>query len=84
MNHKFSDILESKALALDCCFFSHPKLKLWIPKNWKTYGSILSHQIRKFSKRLGNWQVCAYQPIFNTANAKKCSGLSLRLFHSRS
>ncbi|TGO03108.1 hypothetical protein PN36_12570 [Candidatus Thiomargarita nelsonii] len=44
MNHKLSDILESKALALDCCFFSHPKLKLWIPKDWKTYGSVLTFE----------------------------------------
>jgi len=34
--------LESKALALDVRKNNSPKLKLWTPKDWKTYGSVLS------------------------------------------
>jgi len=40
LNQELSDILESKALALDFGRES-PKLKLWIPKYVKIHGSVL-------------------------------------------
>ncbi|TGO02763.1 hypothetical protein PN36_19670 [Candidatus Thiomargarita nelsonii] len=41
LNHKLSDILESKALALEVRKNNSPKLKLWTPKCWKSCGSVL-------------------------------------------